>query len=203
MDDNVSPPDRNTRPPPIQKPPNPFTVSTGTQTETKRLKTHSTQTSKRMAKQTMIECHCFPRVPSPSPLDECKLYEYGGESAENFIDSCHGLSGMRYKVKRQIATRAEQNKRARLAATTIQSWWRRKKNMQLTCQNADGVSKTTVKTYTKKKILKKIKSSKIHPKHTKISNSLIDSKLIDSKLDSQTDSKSNPPLIKSEPLPTR
>jgi hypothetical protein len=40
----------------VQKPPNPFTVSTGTQTanKEKKMKTHGTQTSKRMAKQVKI-----------------------------------------------------------------------------------------------------------------------------------------------------
>ena len=96
MDEQNASADSPARPPvPIKQPPNPFQVSTGTQTETKRLKTHSTQTSKRMAKQTVVECHCFPRVPSPPPSDEAKLYEYTGETVETFIENCHNLTGMR------------------------------------------------------------------------------------------------------------
>ena len=68
-------------------PPNPIRASIGTQTEQRRLKTHSTQTSKRFAKETAVEVHCFPRVPSPMEDDEARLYEYAGESVEHFVES--------------------------------------------------------------------------------------------------------------------
>lgn len=52
---------------------------------------------------------------------------------------------MRSKIKRQILARQNQNKKAQIAATIIQKWWRQKKNFMMSSQNADGVSKTQKK----------------------------------------------------------
>jgi len=118
-------------------------------------------------------------------LSKAKLYEYNGETVENFIENCHNLTGMRYRIRRQIAMREQQNKRARLAAVTIQCWWRRKKNIEVTFQNPDGVSKLP-------RIFKKIKSPKIHPTPAEISQ-----------CESQTDLKCNSEIIQPNLLTNR
>ena len=111
-----------------------------------RRKSHSTQTSKRLGRDSVLPGENFlPKIQAPPPSQLEKLFEYSGESLEKFISDFHKLPGNRQNLRRKINQQKETNKKAKKAAIAIQRWWRKNRKAKKYVQNPDGVSLRKIK----------------------------------------------------------